>query len=153
MLKRLFSLLVAFLIVISPVFAEGKSYRSFYGKSSHNSRSTIYKPYKPPRHSSFYGSGAYGSQKSSTRAKSAIKVGGPKYNHNERYKRSGLPKVERNQSTKKQFLKSKGYKRVPSGYEVDHIIPLSKGGRDEPSNMQLIPKSVHKQKTGSERKR
>jgi 5-methylcytosine-specific restriction endonuclease McrA len=36
---------------------------------------------------------------------------------------------------------------------VDHIIPLSKGGRDEPSNMQLIPKSVHKQKTGSERKR
>jgi 5-methylcytosine-specific restriction endonuclease McrA len=89
----------------------------------------------------------------STHPKSTYKIGGTKYNANERYKNSGLPKVERSATAKNQFLRSKGYKKVPSGYEVDHIIPLLKGGRDEPSNMQLIPKSVHKEKTASERKR
>ena len=51
------------------------------------------------------------------------------------------------------FVRNNGYKKIPSGYEVDHIIPLSKGGRDESSTMQLIPKSLHKQKTAEERKK
>lgn len=153
MVKKLLSLFVTLLIAISPIFAEAKSYRPFNGKSSHNSRSTSYRPYKPPRHSSFYGSRTYGSLRSSTGVKSAIKVGGTKYNYNKTDRNSGLPKVKRSEAAKKQFLKSKGYRGVPSGYEVDHIVPLSKGGRDEPSNMQLIPKSIHKQKTANERKR
>ncbi len=32
------------------------------------------------------------------------------------------------------------------------LLLLSKGGSDTPSNMQLIPKSSHKQKTAAERK-
>ncbi len=31
--------------------------------------------------------------------------------------------------------------------EVDHVIPLSKGGRDDPGNMQWLSKEQHKEKT------
>lgn len=62
-------------------------------------------------------------------------------------KRDSEGRIERSSKAKKEFLKSKGYNKVPKGYEVDHIIPLYKGGVDEPSNMQLLPKDIHKQKT------
>jgi 5-methylcytosine-specific restriction endonuclease McrA len=61
-------------------------------------------------------------------------------------------KIKRSQAEKKKFLKGLGYERVPSGYEVDHIVPLSKGGADKSYNMQLIPRSVHKRKTAAERR-
>ncbi len=44
----------------------------------------------------------------------------------------------------------------PSGChqcEVDHIVPLSKGGRDVPSNMQWLPKEQHQDKTKLDRQR
>jgi hypothetical protein len=84
--------------------------------------------------------------------KSTYELGGTKYKYNESYKTTGLPKVERSRSAKNEFLENQGYKRTPLGYEVDHIIPLSKGGVDKPYNMQLLPKEVHKQKTANERK-
>ncbi len=31
--------------------------------------------------------------------------------------------------------------------EVDHIIPLAKGGRDDPSNMQWLSRAEHREKT------
>ncbi len=34
--------------------------------------------------------------------------------------------------------------------EVDHIVPLSKGGRDDPSNMQWLPREQHRDKTRRE---
>jgi len=123
MLKKLFPYLIAFLIGISPILADGKSYRSSYGKSANNSKGSTYK------------------------------IGNTKHKFNETYKTSGLPKVQRSEAAKRQFLRSKGYKKVPPGYEVDHTIPLSKGGKDQPSNMQLIPKSSHKQKTANERRK
>jgi 5-methylcytosine-specific restriction endonuclease McrA len=85
--------------------------------------------------------------------KSTYKSGSTTYISGEQYKSSGLPKVDRSTSEKKKFLKSQGYTKTPNGYEVDHIQPLSKGGQDNPSNMQLLTKQQHKQKTASERKK
>ncbi len=33
------------------------------------------------------------------------------------------------------------------GYEVDHIVPLARGGADKPSNMQWLTIPAHKRKT------
>lgn len=68
------------------------------------------------------------------------------------YYASGLPK-HRSESAKRQFLRQRGLERVPQGYEVDHIVPLSEGGADTPANMQLLTESAHHRKTASEAKR
>ncbi len=83
--------------------------------------------------------------------KSTYTVGGTKYNYNETYKTTGLPKVERSSTSRKEFLNSRGYDKVPSGYQVDHIVPLHKGGADRPYNMQIISNEQHKAKTAAER--
>jgi 5-methylcytosine-specific restriction endonuclease McrA len=48
---------------------------------------------------------------------------------------------------KAEFLRRKGYEKVPEGTEVDHIIPLYAGGRDCPENMQIISSAARKAKT------
>ncbi|WP_188747670.1 HNH endonuclease signature motif containing protein [Parapedobacter defluvii] len=81
------------------------------------------------------------------------KVSGTECYYGEQYESTGKPKVKRSAAARSEFLKSKGYSKVPAGYNVDHIIPLSQGGRDVTSNMQLITIQAHKQKTALERKR
>lgn len=58
--------------------------------------------------------------------------------------------VKRSEANKRLFLKYKGLKSLPAGYEIDHIIPLSKGGTDCPSNMQLLTLVEHRKKTAKE---
>ncbi len=76
--------------------------------------------------------------------KQTYKSNGTIYIYGETYSTTGKPKVERSSSAKSEFLKSKGYDKVPYGYQVDHIVPLSEGGADKPSNMQLITIDQHK---------
>ena len=78
-------------------------------------------------------------------------LGSTEYIQGEYYSTTGNPKVVRSATNKKAFLKSKGYDQTPTGYEIDHIIPLSQGGSDHPSNMQLLTISQHKEKTARER--
>jgi 5-methylcytosine-specific restriction endonuclease McrA len=78
------------------------------------------------------------------------KVGKTEYYYNQYYQTTGKPVVKRSEANKREFLKSLGYKNVPKGYEVDHIIPLSKGGADEPYNMQLLKTEDHARKTAKE---
>ena len=59
---------------------------------------------------------------------------------------SDLQTIERTKSAKEEFLRMRGYKSLPPGYEVDYIVPLSQGGRDYPGNMQLVPKKPEQQK-------
>ncbi len=73
------------------------------------------------------------------------------YYNNQYYSTTGKPVVKRSESNKKEFLKSQGYQSTPYGYQIDHIKPLSEGGTDDPSNMQLLTISQHKQKTARER--
>jgi hypothetical protein len=79
------------------------------------------------------------------------KIGTTEYYSNESYSTTGKTKVKRSASNKMKFLKSLGYVKVPYGYEIDHIIPLSEGGSDDPSNMQLLTIEQHKRKTAKER--
>jgi hypothetical protein len=83
--------------------------------------------------------------------KQTYKSNGTTYYSNQIYSTTGKPKVDRSSSAKTEFLKSKGYKKIPSGYQIDHIVPLSEGGLDVPSNMQLLPIYQHKSKTAHER--
>jgi len=85
--------------------------------------------------------------------KQTYKIGETEYYVNDYYSTTGQPKVKRNMTTRREFLESKGYEDVPDGYEVDHIIPLSEGGADEPWNMQLLTVAEHKRKTASEKSR
>ena len=41
------------------------------------------------------------------------------------------------------FLEAHGLDHVPPGYEIHHIIPLSEGGADDPSNMILLTAEDH----------
>lgn len=50
--------------------------------------------------------------------------------------RDSRGRVERSEAAKRAFEKETGYPHGRPGYVVDHIIPLARGGADDPSNMQ-----------------
>lgn len=55
--------------------------------------------------------------------------------------------IVRSLAARNDFLASIGYSELPEGFEVHHIIPLSEGGVDDPSNMILVPEEVHQEIT------
>jgi len=84
-------------------------------------------------------------------AQSTYAIVSTEYYYDRTYSTTGHPMVKRSDSNRAAFLKSQGYTTVPYGYEVDHIIPLSQGGTDDPSNMQLLTIEQHARKTARER--
>ncbi|WP_242084217.1 HNH endonuclease signature motif containing protein [Aestuariivivens sediminis] len=84
-------------------------------------------------------------------AQTTYTIGNTEYYYGQYYSTTGKPMVKRSTANKNAFLKSRGYESVPYGYEIDHIIPLSQGGTDDPSNMQLLTVSQHRVKTARER--
>lgn len=79
------------------------------------------------------------------------KIGNTEYYYGKYYSTTGKPLVKRSEANKREFLKSLGYDEIPYGYQIDHIKPLSEGGTDDPSNMQLLTIEQHKRKTARER--
>lgn len=86
-----------------------------------------------------------------TFSQETYKIGNTEYYYNLTYSTTGKPMVKRSEANKTKFLRSKGYTSTPYGFEIDHIIPLSEGGTDDPSNMQLLTKEQHAKKTAKER--
>ena len=59
-------------------------------------------------------------------------------------------KTKRDPKVVERFLEKQGLDKVPRGKEVDHIKPLEDGGRDVPSNLQLLTEKQHEKKTARE---
>ena len=84
-------------------------------------------------------------------AQETYNVGNTEYYYGRTYETTGKPVVKRSEANKSSFLSSLGLTETPEGYEIDHIKPLSEGGTDDPSNMQLLTIEQHKLKTAEER--
>ncbi len=66
--------------------------------------------------------------------------------------RDSRGRIERSEVAKRDFMKQTGFPNGRPGYVVDHIVPLAKGGKDVPSNMQWQTIAAAKAKDKIERK-
>ena len=62
-------------------------------------------------------------------------------------------RIKRSEAAKHKFEEMTGYPHGRMGYVIDHVVPLSKGVADDPSNMQWQTKEEAKAKDRVERKR
>jgi len=128
----IFRLLI--IALVFPLVFPTNAFSKGGGRSRHSSS---LKSYKAPK--SHVGS-------SYTKPRSSI-------NYHPSVKRDSKGRIIRSPEAKQAFLKSRGLKKVPPGYQVDHKIPLWAGGSDTPSNMQLLTNAQHKAKTKADYQR
>jgi|GEM_PF-1174608 len=159
-MKKILTLCILLCLLILPAFPKGSVYVHGYYRSN----GTYVQPYTRSAPGSSHSSpGNYNYETSSeiyhnpittscqytpaTTRKPQVK---PKA-YPSKFYITGYPKG-RSEAAKKAFLRSKGFKKVPKGYQVDHKIPLWQGGADTPANMELLTTKQHQAKTKREMK-
>ncbi len=70
-----------------------------------------------------------------------------KYSKSSKIQRTSNGKIKRSYTVKKEFMRKTGYPNGRTGYEIDHKVPLNRGGPDTTHNMQWITPEEHKIKT------
>ena len=63
------------------------------------------------------------------------------------FERDKRGRIKRNGWAVTEFKRMTGWPNGRPGYEVDHIVPLARGGADKPSNMQWLTIPEHREKT------
>lgn len=71
------------------------------------------------------------------------------YNHRMRSMKTGS--LCQNVSEEEKMAIGRFYRMCPVGFQVDHIIPLCKGGKHELSNLQYLSIEQHRKKSAKER--
>lgn len=92
---------------------------------------------------------------SSSRFVASSSAGYSQKNHASRLKCSSCPRdsegrIKRDPDAVREFKRLDPRPAYCPDCQVDHIIPLSRGGREDPSNMQWLPKAQHQDKTRRE---
>ena len=88
------------------------------------------------RHSSYHSSSTHRYHSTSSYHPYHYTTGGHKSNYAYGVSRDSHGRIKRSSKERYDFMKQTGYSHGRKGYIIDHIIPLSEGGCDCPSNMQ-----------------
>lgn len=118
-----------------------------YHSSSHSS-------YKSSSHSSYqHSSSSHHKSTYSSSPKSSYHTssGHHRSTYSTTAKRDSHGHIQRSSTAREHFMKETGYPKGRKGYVIDHIVPLSEGGADDPSNMQWQTKEDAKAKDKWER--
>jgi hypothetical protein len=143
---RLFLIIVASLFVFCVEADAGRG-----GSHSHSSKSYRSHATTHVRSSSSSSRTHYSTSSRKKYVTPHVSTGKHRASYSSTATRDSHGRIKRSESAKRDFKKQTGYPHGRPGYVIDHVVPLSRGGPDSPSNMQWQTKADAKAKDKWER--